>query len=98
MYFVSIDMLIICNSFYFKEFSNVCYLPFLSNSYIIFCRCVEYIILFKVSGINALLFPGSSFDNNAIYQQRSLGPIQQSAILLVDPVKGNVLKASGRNM
>ncbi|CAB1319049.1 unnamed protein product, partial [Coregonus sp. 'balchen'] len=32
------------------------------------------------------------------YQQQSLGPIQQSTILVVDPVKGNVLKASGRNM
>ncbi|KAJ8007447.1 hypothetical protein DPEC_G00117600 [Dallia pectoralis] len=40
----------------------------------------------------------NSFDNNGRYQQQSLGPIQQSTILLVDPIKGNVLKASGRNM
>lgn len=40
----------------------------------------------------------NSFDSDAIYLQRSLGPIQQSTILVVDPVKGNVLKASGRNM
>ncbi|KAG7476513.1 hypothetical protein MATL_G00083700 [Megalops atlanticus] len=40
----------------------------------------------------------NSFDNRRIYQQQSLGPIQQSTILVVDPVKGNVLKASGRNM
>uniref|UniRef100_A0A667ZLF8 Peptidylglycine alpha-amidating monooxygenase n=1 Tax=Myripristis murdjan TaxID=586833 RepID=A0A667ZLF8_9TELE len=40
----------------------------------------------------------NSFDNQAIYQQMSLGPIQQSTILVVDPVKGRVLKASGRNM
>ncbi|XP_060752692.1 peptidyl-glycine alpha-amidating monooxygenase isoform X2 [Tachysurus vachellii] len=40
----------------------------------------------------------NSFDNDAIYQKKSLGPIQQSTILVVDPVKGNVLKASGRNM
>ncbi|XP_048875332.1 peptidyl-glycine alpha-amidating monooxygenase isoform X3 [Brienomyrus brachyistius] len=40
----------------------------------------------------------NSFDNQRIYQQRSLGPIQQSTILVVDPVKGKVLKASGRNM
>lgn len=40
----------------------------------------------------------NSFDNKAIYQQRSLGPIQQSTILVVDPSKGNVLKASGKNM
>ncbi|XP_041666609.1 peptidyl-glycine alpha-amidating monooxygenase isoform X2 [Cheilinus undulatus] len=39
-----------------------------------------------------------SFNNQAQYQQRSLGPIQQSTILVVDPVKGNILKASGRNM
>ncbi|XP_026864795.2 peptidyl-glycine alpha-amidating monooxygenase B isoform X5 [Electrophorus electricus] len=40
----------------------------------------------------------NSFDSNAIYQQKALGPIQQSTILVVDPVKGSVLKASGRNM
>ncbi|XP_070780965.1 peptidyl-glycine alpha-amidating monooxygenase [Enoplosus armatus] len=39
-----------------------------------------------------------SFNNQARYQQRSLGPIQQSTILVVDPAKGNILKASGRNM
>ncbi|XP_072514616.1 peptidyl-glycine alpha-amidating monooxygenase B isoform X3 [Salminus brasiliensis] len=40
----------------------------------------------------------NSFDNKGEYKQRSLGPIQQSTILVVDPVKGNVLKASGKNM
>ncbi|KAM9519173.1 peptidyl-glycine alpha-amidating monooxygenase B isoform 4-T8 [Salvelinus alpinus] len=40
----------------------------------------------------------NSFDNSGKYQQQSLGPIQQSTILVVDPVKGSVLKASGRNM
>uniref|UniRef100_A0AAX7SCE0 Peptidylglycine alpha-amidating monooxygenase n=1 Tax=Astatotilapia calliptera TaxID=8154 RepID=A0AAX7SCE0_ASTCA len=35
---------------------------------------------------------------SVLYQQRSLGPIQQSAILVVDPSKGSILKASGRNM
>uniref|UniRef100_A0A673AIN2 Peptidylglycine alpha-amidating monooxygenase n=1 Tax=Sphaeramia orbicularis TaxID=375764 RepID=A0A673AIN2_9TELE len=39
-----------------------------------------------------------SFNLQAKYQQRSLGPIQQSTILVVDPAKGNILKASGRNM
>ncbi|XP_061118264.1 peptidyl-glycine alpha-amidating monooxygenase B isoform X2 [Conger conger] len=39
-----------------------------------------------------------SFDPQFMYQQKSLGPIQQSTILLVDPTNGNVLKASGRNM
>uniref|UniRef100_A0A3Q1EPX4 Peptidylglycine alpha-amidating monooxygenase n=2 Tax=Acanthochromis polyacanthus TaxID=80966 RepID=A0A3Q1EPX4_9TELE len=39
-----------------------------------------------------------SFNSLARYQQRSLGPIQQSTILVVEPAKGNILKASGRNM
>ncbi|XP_028273446.1 peptidyl-glycine alpha-amidating monooxygenase B isoform X1 [Parambassis ranga] len=39
-----------------------------------------------------------SFNSQAKYLQRSLGPIQQSTILVVDPAKGNLLKASGRNM
>ncbi|XP_039635335.1 peptidyl-glycine alpha-amidating monooxygenase isoform X3 [Perca fluviatilis] len=39
-----------------------------------------------------------SFNSQARYQQRSLGPIQQSTILVVDPAKGNILKASGRDM
>ncbi|KAM8744151.1 peptidyl-glycine alpha-amidating monooxygenase isoform 1-T3 [Acanthopagrus schlegelii] len=39
-----------------------------------------------------------SFNSKARYLQRSLGPIQQSTILVVDPDKGNILKASGRNM
>ncbi|KAK9533057.1 hypothetical protein VZT92_010410 [Zoarces viviparus] len=40
----------------------------------------------------------SSFNSQARYQQRSQGPIQQSTILVVDPAKGNILKASGRDM
>ncbi|KAL4617643.1 peptidyl-glycine alpha-amidating monooxygenase isoform X1 [Arapaima gigas] len=40
----------------------------------------------------------NSFDKQRVYQQRSLGPIQQSTVLVVDPLKGNVLKATGRNM
>ncbi|XP_051540968.1 peptidyl-glycine alpha-amidating monooxygenase B-like [Myxocyprinus asiaticus] len=40
----------------------------------------------------------NSFNNNGIYQQKSLGPIQQSTIIVVDPVEGQVLKASGRNI
>ncbi|KAM9735351.1 peptidyl-glycine alpha-amidating monooxygenase B isoform 2-T2 [Menidia menidia] len=39
-----------------------------------------------------------TFNNQAQYQQRSLGSIQQSTILVVEPVKGRILKASGRNM
>uniref|UniRef100_A0A8C2K7H3 Peptidylglycine alpha-amidating monooxygenase n=2 Tax=Cyprinus carpio TaxID=7962 RepID=A0A8C2K7H3_CYPCA len=40
----------------------------------------------------------NSFNFNGVYQQKDLGPIQQSTIMVVDPVKGKVLKASGRNM
>ncbi|XP_015222499.2 peptidyl-glycine alpha-amidating monooxygenase isoform X1 [Lepisosteus oculatus] len=40
----------------------------------------------------------NSFNNQRIYQQQDLGPIQQSTILVVDPAKGRVLKASGRNV
>lgn len=39
-----------------------------------------------------------SFNDQARYLQRSQGPIQQSTILVVDPTKGNILKASGRDM
>ncbi|XP_067430002.1 peptidyl-glycine alpha-amidating monooxygenase B isoform X2 [Thunnus thynnus] len=39
-----------------------------------------------------------SFNSQARYQQRSLGPIQQSTILVVNPTNGNILKASGRNL
>ncbi|KAL7376598.1 hypothetical protein ABVT39_011546 [Epinephelus coioides] len=38
-----------------------------------------------------------SFNDQARYLQRSQGPIQQSTILVVDPTKGNILKASGRD-
>lgn len=40
----------------------------------------------------------NSFDENNKYLQKRLGPIQQSTILVVDPVKGQLLKASGRDM
>ncbi|KAJ0056893.1 hypothetical protein NL108_000691, partial [Boleophthalmus pectinirostris] len=39
-----------------------------------------------------------SFDSKDRYQQKTLGPIQQSTILLLDTVNGKILKASGRNM
>uniref|UniRef100_A0A3Q2PCU6 Peptidylglycine alpha-amidating monooxygenase n=1 Tax=Fundulus heteroclitus TaxID=8078 RepID=A0A3Q2PCU6_FUNHE len=39
-----------------------------------------------------------SFNSQARYQQRFLGPIQQSTILVVDPANGRILRASGRNM
>uniref|UniRef100_A0A665TPB0 Peptidylglycine alpha-amidating monooxygenase n=1 Tax=Echeneis naucrates TaxID=173247 RepID=A0A665TPB0_ECHNA len=40
----------------------------------------------------------NSFNSQARYLERSLGPIQQSTILIVDTAKGNILQASGRNM
>lgn len=40
----------------------------------------------------------SSFNLQERYQERFLGPIQQSTILVVDPDVGAVMKASGRNM
>uniref|UniRef100_A0AAV2IUQ3 Peptidylglycine alpha-amidating monooxygenase n=1 Tax=Knipowitschia caucasica TaxID=637954 RepID=A0AAV2IUQ3_KNICA len=39
-----------------------------------------------------------SFDLEDRYQQKILGPIQQSTILVLDTVKGDILKASGRSM
>ncbi|XP_053729622.1 peptidyl-glycine alpha-amidating monooxygenase isoform X3 [Synchiropus splendidus] len=40
----------------------------------------------------------NSFNNDARYMQKSLGPIQQSTILVVNPDDGSILKASGRNL
>lgn len=40
----------------------------------------------------------NSFDSQGRYLERSLGPIRQPAILVVDSAKGKVLRASGRNM
>ncbi|XP_076140528.1 peptidyl-glycine alpha-amidating monooxygenase isoform X2 [Alosa pseudoharengus] len=40
----------------------------------------------------------NSFDYQGRYLERSLGPIRQPTILVVDPAKGKVLRASGSNM
>ncbi|XP_041089175.1 peptidyl-glycine alpha-amidating monooxygenase isoform X2 [Polyodon spathula] len=40
----------------------------------------------------------NSFDKQRIYQQQGSGPIQQSTILVMNPVKGKVLGSSGRNL
>ncbi|XP_043919814.1 peptidyl-glycine alpha-amidating monooxygenase [Protopterus annectens] len=40
----------------------------------------------------------NSFDRQYVYQQRGIGPIEQSTILVVDPVDGTVLKSSGKNL
>ncbi|XP_015251692.1 PREDICTED: peptidyl-glycine alpha-amidating monooxygenase [Cyprinodon variegatus] len=50
------------------------------------------------AGMEIYLIYVPSFNSQARYQQRFLGPIQQSAILVVDPANGRILKASGRNM
>lgn len=47
---------------------------------------------------NQVISSCRSFNMNGIYQQKDLGPIQQPTIIAVDPVKGRVLRASGRNM
>ncbi|TRY85578.1 hypothetical protein DNTS_032554 [Danionella cerebrum] len=39
-----------------------------------------------------------SFNLNAVYQLKDQGPIQQSTVLVLDPVKGKLLRASGANM
>uniref|UniRef100_A0A671NWP4 Peptidyl-glycine alpha-amidating monooxygenase B-like n=1 Tax=Sinocyclocheilus anshuiensis TaxID=1608454 RepID=A0A671NWP4_9TELE len=75
------------------------------------CVCVCVCVLGQVSGLalnsngDLIIFHRgdhiwgiNSFNFNGIYQQKDLGPIQQSTIMVVDPVKGKVLKASGRNM
>lgn len=47
---------------------------------------------------NQVIFSCRSFNMKGIYQQKDLGPIQQPTIVVVDQVKGQVLRASGRNM
>uniref|UniRef100_A0A3Q2CAI1 Peptidylglycine alpha-amidating monooxygenase n=1 Tax=Cyprinodon variegatus TaxID=28743 RepID=A0A3Q2CAI1_CYPVA len=57
-----------------------------------------YLIYVPYCLILGLNYEFNSFNSQARYQQRFLGPIQQSAILVVDPANGRILKASGRNM
>ncbi|KAE8635697.1 hypothetical protein XENTR_v10002709 [Xenopus tropicalis] len=40
----------------------------------------------------------NSFDRNFVYQQRGIGPIQESTILVVDPNTSKVLKSAGKNL
>ncbi|XP_030049284.1 peptidyl-glycine alpha-amidating monooxygenase isoform X2 [Microcaecilia unicolor] len=40
----------------------------------------------------------NSFDRNFVYQQRGIGPIEQSTILVVDPSSSAILKSTGRNL
>lgn len=49
-----------------------------------------------LSALFPILF--SSFDNEFVYQQRGLGPIEEDTILVVDPNSAAVLKSSGKNL
>ncbi|KAG8456338.1 hypothetical protein GDO86_002212 [Hymenochirus boettgeri] len=40
----------------------------------------------------------NSFDRNFVYQQRGIGPIQESTILVVDPNSSKVIKSIGQNL
>nr|XP_033785071.1 peptidyl-glycine alpha-amidating monooxygenase isoform X1 [Geotrypetes seraphini]XP_033785072.1 peptidyl-glycine alpha-amidating monooxygenase isoform X1 [Geotrypetes seraphini] len=40
----------------------------------------------------------NSFDRNFVYQQRGIGPIEQSTILVVDPSSSTILKSTGRDL
>ncbi|XP_040842039.1 peptidyl-glycine alpha-amidating monooxygenase isoform X11 [Ochotona curzoniae] len=44
------------------------------------------------------VWDGNSFDNEFVYQQRGLGPIEEDTILVVDPNSAAVLKSSGKNL
>ncbi|XP_069481563.1 peptidyl-glycine alpha-amidating monooxygenase isoform X3 [Ambystoma mexicanum] len=41
---------------------------------------------------------GDSFDRKFVYQLRGIGPIEQSAILVVDPSSSAIVKSTGRNL
>ncbi|XP_029428524.1 peptidyl-glycine alpha-amidating monooxygenase isoform X3 [Rhinatrema bivittatum] len=40
----------------------------------------------------------NSFDRNYVYQQRGIGPIEQSTILVVDPSSSVIRKSTGKNL
>ncbi|XP_036353492.2 peptidyl-glycine alpha-amidating monooxygenase isoform X6 [Ochotona princeps] len=44
------------------------------------------------------VWDGNSFDNEFVYQQRGLGPIEEDTILVVDPNSAAILKSSGKNL
>ncbi|XP_051709911.1 peptidyl-glycine alpha-amidating monooxygenase isoform X4 [Oryctolagus cuniculus] len=44
------------------------------------------------------VWDGNSFDNEFVYQQRGLGPIEEDTILVVDPNNAAILHSSGKNL
>ncbi|XP_015279578.1 PREDICTED: peptidyl-glycine alpha-amidating monooxygenase isoform X3 [Gekko japonicus] len=44
------------------------------------------------------VWDGNSFDNRYIYQQKGLGPIEESTILVLDPSNSAVLHSTGKKM
>ncbi|XP_064412751.1 peptidyl-glycine alpha-amidating monooxygenase isoform X4 [Latimeria chalumnae] len=40
----------------------------------------------------------NSFDGKYVYQQRGIGPIEESTILVIEPTSGVVLKSTGKNL
>ncbi|XP_068103571.1 peptidyl-glycine alpha-amidating monooxygenase isoform X2 [Hyperolius riggenbachi] len=40
----------------------------------------------------------NSFDSNFVYQERGIGPIEESTILVVNPNSSTILKSAGRNL
>ncbi|XP_060091621.1 peptidyl-glycine alpha-amidating monooxygenase isoform X3 [Heteronotia binoei] len=44
------------------------------------------------------VWDGNSFDNSYIYQQKGLGPIEESAILVLNPSNSAVLHSTGKNL
>ncbi|XP_036593409.1 peptidyl-glycine alpha-amidating monooxygenase isoform X5 [Trichosurus vulpecula] len=44
------------------------------------------------------VWDGNSFDNDFVYQQRGLGPIEEDTILVIDPNNAAVLQSTGKNL
>ncbi|KAM8961206.1 peptidyl-glycine alpha-amidating monooxygenase isoform 4-T4 [Pelodytes ibericus] len=44
------------------------------------------------------VWDGNSFDRKFVYQQRGIGPIEESTILVVNPNSSAILKSAGRNL
>ncbi|XP_075693100.1 peptidyl-glycine alpha-amidating monooxygenase isoform X3 [Rhinoderma darwinii] len=44
------------------------------------------------------VWDGNSFDRKFVYQQRGIGPIEESTILVVDPNSSAILQSTGKNL
>ncbi|XP_048359611.1 peptidyl-glycine alpha-amidating monooxygenase isoform X3 [Sphaerodactylus townsendi] len=44
------------------------------------------------------VWDGNSFDNRYVYQQKGLGPIKESTLLVLDPSSSAVVHSTGRNL